>query len=86
MTGILVDIICYEIIADENGAMIVCKTMKVSKQKGRVNLGLANCLQLYTGLELKGVRPTIIMNIDDLGMNKILPFTYLTSVLNEDNE
>jgi hypothetical protein len=47
---------------------------------------LANCLHLYTGLELKGVRPTIIMHIDDLGMNKILPFTYLTSVLNEDNE
>ena len=86
MIGILIDIICYEIIADENGAIIVCKTMKLSEQRGRVNLGLANCLHLYTGLELKGVRPTIIMHIDDLGMNKILPFTYLTSVLNEDNE
>lgn len=34
-------------------------------------------------MELKGIQPHVIMHIDDLEMNKILPFTYLESVLNE---
>ncbi|CAK75215.1 unnamed protein product (macronuclear) [Paramecium tetraurelia] len=86
LMGILVDIIKYEIINIDDEVLIICKTMRMSKQKGLVNLGLANCLEFYTGLDLKGVRQQIVMHIDDLGMNKIMPFTYMEGILNEDNQ
>lgn len=50
-----------------------------------MNLGLANCIEFYTGLELKGVRQHIVMHIEDICMNKIIPFTYMEGILNEDN-
>ncbi|CAD8135571.1 unnamed protein product [Paramecium pentaurelia] len=85
LNGILVDIIKYEIIMNDDQMYIICKTMRLSNQKGQVNLGLANCIEFYTGLELKGVRPQIIMHIEDLSMNKIIPFTFMDGILNEDN-
>ncbi|CAK85229.1 unnamed protein product (macronuclear) [Paramecium tetraurelia] len=85
LNGILVDIIKHEIIKQDDQVYIICKTMRLSKQKGQVNLGLANCIEFYTGLELKGVRPQIVMHIEDLGLNKIIPFTFMESILNEDN-
>ncbi|CAD8053196.1 unnamed protein product [Paramecium sonneborni] len=85
LNGILVDIFEYEIIKNDDAVIIICKTMRLSQQKGQINLGLANCIEFYTGLELKGVRQQIIMQIEDLGMNKIIPFTFLEGIINEDN-
>lgn len=46
---------------------------------------MANCLELYIGMKLIGVREQVIMNIEELETNKILPFTYLNKVIPEFN-
>ncbi|KAM3143959.1 hypothetical protein pb186bvf_004010 [Paramecium bursaria] len=83
--GILVDIIDYQILFDKK--VIVCKVLKLDNQKENQNenIAMANCVELYIGMKLIGVREQVIMNITELETNKILPFTYLNQVIPELN-